>query len=101
MGGRDFDGRIAEHFVQEFKKKYKVDAKTNPRAYTRLLGESEKLKKLMSANSNSLPLNIECFMDDKDVHGKMARDEFEGLVGDLLKRANTTLESALSYSSKF
>ena len=39
----------------------------------RLLAECEKLKKLMSANATVIPLNIECFMDDKDVTGKLQR----------------------------
>lgn len=46
---------------------------TNKRAFTRLMAECEKLKKLMSANSVALPVNIECFMEDKDVTGKLAR----------------------------
>ena len=35
--------------------------------------ECEKLKKLMSANNTVIPLNIECFMDDKDVTGRLQR----------------------------
>lgn len=50
-----------------------VDATTSPRAWVRLLTEVEKLKKQMSANSTDLPINIECFMDDKDVSGKLNR----------------------------
>lgn len=73
VGGRDFDVLISQHFATEFKTKYKVDAFSNKRGFTRLMAESERLKKLMSANSTSLPLNIECFMDDKDVTGKLSR----------------------------
>ena len=51
IGGRNFDLRLAEHFNEGFKKQYKIDAKTNPRAMIRLMAESEKIKKLMSANS--------------------------------------------------
>ena len=59
-----------------FKDKYKFDVATNPRAWLRLLDECEKLKKQMSANSTSIPLNIECLMNDKDVTGKMQRSLF-------------------------
>lgn len=62
-----------EHFCEEFKTKYKLDAKSKIRALLRLYQECEKLKKLMSSNSTDLPLNIECFMNDKDVSGKMNR----------------------------
>lgn len=61
------------HFCEEFGKKYKLDVKTKPRALVRLYQECEKLKKLMSANSSDLPLNIECFMNDIDVTGKLNR----------------------------
>lgn len=56
-----------------FKIYKQIDATTNPRAWLRLCTEVEKLKKQMSANSTDLPISIECFMDDKDVHGKLNR----------------------------
>ena len=56
-----------------FKKLFKIDASKNKKAYIKLLTEVEKLKKQMSANSTKLPINIECFMDDKDVSGRMSR----------------------------
>ncbi|CAD5211067.1 unnamed protein product [Bursaphelenchus xylophilus] len=61
-----FDNVIREHFRNEFMHKYKIDAKTNPRAWQRLLDEAEKIKKQMSANSTAIPLNIERFMNDVD-----------------------------------
>ena len=73
LGGRDFDQLIADHFVEEFKGKYKMDVKTNVRASMKLLVECEKLKQSMSANSTELPMNIECLMDEKDVSGRMSR----------------------------
>lgn len=50
-----------------------IDAASNQRAWVRLCSEVEKLKKQMSANSTDLPINIECFMDDKDVSAKCNR----------------------------
>ncbi len=100
LGGRKFDYLLAEHFAEEFKKRYRVDAKTKPRAYVRLLQECEKLKKLMSANSTDIPLNIECFMEDKDVTGKMNRAALEEMGASLLQRAETAMKNILEYSSK-
>ncbi|XP_015905822.1 heat shock 70 kDa protein 4 [Parasteatoda tepidariorum] len=91
LGGRDFDNVIVRHFVEEFKKKYKLDVMSNKRAVMRLMQESEKLKKQMSANSLELPLNIECFMNDIDVTGRMKREDFEKLAEDLFKHIETTL----------
>jgi molecular chaperone DnaK (HSP70) len=73
VGGLFFDELIREHFHQHFLQQYKLDAQKNPRAWLRLLDESERLKKQMSANIGQIPLNIECFMDDKDVSGKVSR----------------------------
>uniref|UniRef100_A0A8C1PB00 Heat shock protein 4 like n=1 Tax=Cyprinus carpio TaxID=7962 RepID=A0A8C1PB00_CYPCA len=71
LGGRNFDELLVEYFCGDFKNRFKLNVKDNPRALLRLYQECEKLKKLMSANSSDLPLNIECFMNDIDVHGKM------------------------------
>uniref|UniRef100_A0A8C6Q4L9 Heat shock protein 4a n=1 Tax=Nothobranchius furzeri TaxID=105023 RepID=A0A8C6Q4L9_NOTFU len=77
LGGKDFDDILVNHFCEEFAKKYKLDVRSKPRALVRLYQECEKLKKLMSANSSDLPLNIECFMNDIDVSGKLNRGQFE------------------------
>ncbi|XP_076619211.1 heat shock protein 70Cb isoform X1 [Colletes latitarsis] len=98
LGGRDIDSILAEHFCKEFRSRYNIDAHTNPRAYLRLLGEVEKLKKQMSANSTTLPLNIECFMDEKDVHGDMKRADMEGMCAHLFKRVELTLRQCLEDS---
>ncbi|KAG4078952.1 hypothetical protein HA402_010904 [Bradysia odoriphaga] len=98
IGGRDFDAILADKFAQDFQVKYKINAKTNPRAYLRLLSEVEKIKKQMSANSTKLPLNIECFMEEIDVHSSMARSEMEELCAHLLKRTEQTFMKCLSDS---
>lgn len=86
LGGSNFDQLLADYFVRDFKTRYRIDASKNPRAYIRLLQECERLKKLMSANSQDIPINIECFMEEKDVSGVMNRDTMEGLAKELLKR---------------
>nr|CAH7724320.1 unnamed protein product [Callosobruchus chinensis] len=52
----------------------------------------------MSANSTTLPLNIECFMNDKDVSGEMKRADMENLAKGLLQRVETTLKQCLTQS---
>lgn len=95
LGGKDFDEMVVKHFCEEFGKKYKLDVKSKPRALVRLYQECEKLKKLMSANSSDLPLNIECFMNDIDVTGKMNRTQFEEMCADILARVEPPLQSLL------
>lgn len=70
------------------------------RAFLRLLQEVEKIKKQMSANSTKLPLNIECFIDEKDVTGEMQRSLMESLCADLFQRVERTLRNCLQQSSK-
>nr|XP_012420018.1 PREDICTED: heat shock protein 105 kDa isoform X5 [Odobenus rosmarus divergens] len=95
LGGKNFDEKLVEYFCAEFKTKYKLDAKSKIRALLRLYQECEKLKKLMSSNSTDLPLNIECFMNDKDVSGKMNRAQFEELCADLLQKIEVPLHSLM------
>lgn len=95
VGGRDFDNAIVRYFAEEFRTKYRLDVLSNKRAVIRLLTESEKLKKQLSANPNELPLNIECFMEDKDVMGKMSRNKLEEICGDLLSRVEVAMRNIL------
>uniref|UniRef100_A0A8C1I515 Heat shock 70 kDa protein 4L-like n=1 Tax=Cyprinus carpio TaxID=7962 RepID=A0A8C1I515_CYPCA len=98
LGGRNFDEMLVEYFCEDFKNRFKLNVKDNPRALLRLYQECEKLKKLMSANSSDLPLNIECFMNDIDVHGKMNRLQFEEMCAHLLMRVEAPLKSAMEQS---
>uniref|UniRef100_A0A1A8BER5 Heat shock 70kDa protein 4-like n=1 Tax=Nothobranchius kadleci TaxID=1051664 RepID=A0A1A8BER5_NOTKA len=98
LGGRNFDESLVNYFCEEFKTKYKLNVKDNPRALLRLHQECEKLKKLMSANSSDLPLNIECFMNDIDVSSRMNRTQFEDLCAQYLMRVEVPLKAALEQS---
>ncbi|XP_019385660.1 PREDICTED: heat shock protein 105 kDa [Crocodylus porosus] len=95
LGGRNFDEKLVDHFCAEIKARYKLDPKSRIRALLRLYQECEKLKKLMSSNSTDIPLNIECFMNDRDVSGKLNRSQFEELCADLLQRIEAPLLSLM------
>ena len=64
----------------------------------KLLTECVKLKKLMAANTNKLPINIECFMDDKDVSGHMDRAKFEELIATHLADIGKVMSDVLAAS---
>uniref|UniRef100_A0A8C6Q3W0 Heat shock protein 4a n=1 Tax=Nothobranchius furzeri TaxID=105023 RepID=A0A8C6Q3W0_NOTFU len=100
LGGKDFDDILVNHFCEEFAKKYKLDVRSKPRALVRLYQECEKLKKLMSANSSDLPLNIECFMNDIDVSGKLNRGQFEEMCAELLAKVEGPLRSVMEQASE-
>eukprot|EP00871_Galdieria_phlegrea_P000142 jgi/Galph1/1128/GphlegSOOS_G5839.1 len=94
LGGRNFDDVLLEHFITQFDKKYKLDIRSSPRAFLRLRTACEKLKKVLSANSEA-PLNVECLMNDVDVSGYMKRSEFEEMIANLIKRICLTCQRAL------
>ncbi|GMM47601.1 adenyl-nucleotide exchange factor [Pichia kluyveri] len=94
FGGRDFDRAITEYFADEFKEKFKIDIRTNPKAYSRVLTASEKLKKVLSANT-AAPINIESVMNDVDVSSQLTREELENLVKPLLERVANPVTDAL------
>uniref|UniRef100_UPI003AADEDF1 heat shock 70 kDa protein 4L isoform X1 n=1 Tax=Centroberyx gerrardi TaxID=166262 RepID=UPI003AADEDF1 len=98
LGGRNFDEAVVDYFCDDFKGRYRLNVRDNPRAVLRLYQECEKLKKLMSANSSDLPLNIECFMNDIDVSGKMNRGQFEDLCAQYLSRVELPLKAVLDQS---
>lgn len=94
FGGRDFDYAIANYFADEFKDKYKIDIKSNPKAFYRVISAAEKLKKVLSANTQA-PFNVESLMNDIDVSSSMTREQLEELVAPLLKRLHIPIEVAL------
>ena len=90
LGGRSFDKELLRHFAKDFGTRFKLDILSNKRATIRLETACENLKKLMSTNTQALPLSIECLMEDRDVNGRMSRDEFDVLCADLLQRVEAT-----------
>jgi heat shock protein 4 len=95
LGGRDFDSLIMDTMRDDYQKRYKVDSYSTAKAKLRLRAECEKVKKLMSSNVQPIPIGLECFIDDKDVNGKLSRADFEELAKPLLERMRNTLENLL------
>ncbi len=83
MGGRNIDIALFDHFVAEIKKKYNLDIIGNPKAESRLALACEKLKKVLSGNTEST-LAIECLHSDQDVSFKFTRTEFESILKSIL-----------------
>lgn len=53
LGGEDFDNRMVNHFVQEFKRKYKKDMASNKRALRRLRTACERAKRTLSSSAQA------------------------------------------------
>lgn len=95
FGGRYIDKALVDHFAKEFKEKFKIDINENAKARFRVIAGVEKLKKILSANSQA-PLNIESVMNDVDVRGMLKREELEELMKPMLERATVPIEQALA-----
>lgn len=95
FGGRNIDRALVEHFATEFKEKFKIDIRTNAKAWTRVTTAVERVKKILSANAQA-PISIESLMEDKDVRAVLKRDEMEAMLKPLLERITVPLEQALA-----
>lgn len=94
FGGRNFDIAIANHFADELDAKHKVNVRENPKSFSRILTSVEKLKKVLSANSQA-PFNVESVINDIDYSSSLTREELEDLVAPLLERVHIPIEAAL------
>ena len=97
LGGRDIDLALVRYFAEEFKGKYKIDVLSNPKATFRLIAGCEKLKKVLSANSEA-PMNIENIMVDVDASSHLSRDKLEELIAGVLDRIPAVIHQALADS---
>ena len=97
-GGKAFDSALVKYIAEDFKAKTKLDPFQKPRALLKLTSEVEKVKKQMSANTNKLPINIECFMEEKDLSSRIDRATFQGLIADELQRIQQVMLDCLKAS---
>ena len=84
LGGEDFDNRMVDHFVQEFKRKHKKDLTTNKRAVRRLRTACERAKRTLSASTQA-NVEIDSLMDGIDFYTSITRARFEELCADLFR----------------
>lgn len=94
FGGRDFDYAIANHFADELDAKHNTDVRSNSKSFARMLVSAEKLKKVLSANTQA-PYNVESVINDIDYSSSMTRDQLEELLQPLLARVSVPIEAAL------
>eukprot|EP00463_Aulacantha_scolymantha_P001592 TRINITY_DN220_c0_g1_i1.p1 TRINITY_DN220_c0_g1~~TRINITY_DN220_c0_g1_i1.p1 ORF type:complete len:317 (+),score=68.26 TRINITY_DN220_c0_g1_i1:152-1102(+) len=95
LGGRDFDKKLMDHFAAQIKKKHKMDVLSQPKPRLKLRKECTRVKKYLSAN-RQVQFGVEFIMNEKDVSGNITRDEFEGLVEDVLQRLAAPLNRVLA-----
>lgn len=74
-----------KHCSEWFEKKYKCTPLENKKAKYKLKENCEKCKKVLSANLESA-VNIDCLMEDEDLHINFKRDKFEELSADVFEK---------------
>jgi len=98
LGGEDFDNRIVNHFLDEFKKEAGIDLKGDNAAMQRLKDEAEKAKKELSSTTEyevNLPFITADADGPKHFEYKLTRAKLEELVKDLIDRLAEPVEKAL------
>ena len=94
LGGEDFDNRMVDHFVNEFKRKHKKDIKGNKRALRRLRTACERAKRTLSASAQA-SIEIDSLFEGIDFYTSITRARFEELCSDLFKGTLEPVEKAL------
>ena len=98
LGGEDFDQRIINFLVEEFKKEQGLDLANDAMALQRLKEAAEKAKIELSSSEQteiSLPYITADASGPKHLNIKMTRSKLESLVADLLKRSIDPCKIAL------
>ena len=94
LGGEDFDTRVSEYLLTQFKKKEDLDASKNKRSVGKLKREVERAKRTLSSQM-STRIEIESFFDGKDFSETLTRAKFEELNMDLFRRTLKPVEQVL------
>ncbi len=98
LGGEDFDNRIVDHFIAEFKKTEGIDLKSDNAALQRLKDEAEKAKKELSSTPQ-VEINLPFITADADgpkhFEYTLTRSALEELVADLIEKTVEPVQKAL------
>merc|ERR1712223_1429276 len=97
LGGEDFDNRLVNHFVTEFKRKNKKDISGNKRALRRLRTACEKAKRTLSSSTQA-SIEIDSLFEGTDLYSNITRARFQELCADLFKQTMEPVQKALSDS---
>lgn len=95
LGGEDFDNRLVNHFVQEFKRKHKKDLSTNARALRRLRTACERAKRTLSSSAQT-SIEIDSLFEGIDFYTSITRARFEELCQDLFRSTIQPVDRVLT-----
>merc|ERR1711988_947038 len=94
LGGEDFDNRLVNHFIQEFKRKHRKGLTSNKRAVRRLRTACERAKRTLSASAQA-SIEIDSLFEGVDFYTSITRARFEDLCADLFRGTLEPVEKVL------
>lgn len=94
LGGEDFDNRMVNHFVAEFKRKHKKDISGNARALRRLRTACERAKRTLSSTTQTT-IEIDSLYEGIDFYSTITRARFEELNMDMFRKCMEPVEKCL------
>nr|ABJ97378.1 heat shock protein 70 [Pinctada fucata] len=94
LGGEDFDNRMVNHFIQEFKRKHKKDISENKRAVRRLRTACERAKRTLSSSTQA-SVEIDSLFEGIDFYTSITRARFEELNADLFRGTLQPVEKSI------
>ncbi|XP_045797287.1 heat shock cognate 70 kDa protein-like [Trifolium pratense] len=94
LGGEDFDNRMLNYFVEEFKKKNNVDISGNPKSLRRLRTACERAKRQLSYAFNTT-VEVDSLYMGIDFSSLITRAKFEEINMDLFNDCMTIVDSCL------
>jgi len=97
LGGEDFDNRIVDFCIADFKKKSGIDIKGNNRALRRLRTACEKAKRILSSSFQT-EIFCEALAEGEDYGSNLSRAKFEELCGPDFRKCMPPVEMVLKDS---
>jgi len=95
LGGEDFNNRMVKYFVNEFKRKKKVDISGNPRALRRLRTACDKAKRTLSF-AVTANIEVDSLFEGIDFCSSINRAKFEELNMDLFEECLNTVQKCFT-----
>jgi len=94
LGGEDFDNRMVDFFIQEFKRTHKKDIRSNQRALRRLRTSCERAKRTLSSATQA-HLEIDGLYEGVDFVSTITRARFEDMNMDYFRKCMEPVEKVL------
>ncbi|KAM2202488.1 hypothetical protein ACFX1R_002198 [Malus domestica] len=94
LGGEDFDNKMVDFCVEQFKKKLNLDVSGNSKALRRLRNSCEKTKRRLSCTS-ATDIEIDCLDQGTDFYTTLTRAKFEELNMDFFNKGMEPVEKCL------